>query len=196
MQLQIRNLQQRLAFYEGFDSLIQDNVAQSRELLRLAAKERADATASADRVRMERESREREHRAELQAIQAEVTAVSQSLLSLGRRLDTALNSGTAMPAFEEERTRRTSIAVIVHGVPSARTALSLQRLLSSLPFVNDVQAREFSAGVLRLEVSGSAAVTAAHFAGWEDPRSVEVLTERPDALEIMLRPAIVAKAGD
>ena len=40
---QVRALQERLAFYEGFDRLIQDNVAHARELFRLAAQEREAA---------------------------------------------------------------------------------------------------------------------------------------------------------
>ncbi len=40
LEQQVRALQDRLAFYEGFDRLIQDNVAHARELFRLAAHER------------------------------------------------------------------------------------------------------------------------------------------------------------
>src|SRR5690606_24074885 len=44
---QIQQMQERLAFYEGFDALIQDNVTTARELFRLAAQERASASSDA-----------------------------------------------------------------------------------------------------------------------------------------------------
>jgi hypothetical protein len=51
LEQQVRNLQDRLAFYEGFDLLIQDNVAQARELFRRAAQEREAASAASQRAR-------------------------------------------------------------------------------------------------------------------------------------------------
>ncbi len=49
LEQQVRALQERLAFYEGFDRLIQDNVAHARELFRLAAQEREAASTAIDR---------------------------------------------------------------------------------------------------------------------------------------------------
>jgi hypothetical protein len=76
----------------------------------------------------------------------------------------------------------------VHGVPSAREALSLQRFVASLPQVADVSAREFVGGVLRLEVRVRDQLEVAQFLTWGDAGRFEALTERPDVLELELVP--------
>ena len=63
LEREIRALQERVAFYEGFDHLIQDNVAQARELFRLAAQEREAAANAADRTRLAAGQREAVYRA-------------------------------------------------------------------------------------------------------------------------------------
>lgn len=192
---QIRSLQERLAFYEGFDKLIQDNVAHARELFRLAASEREAATEAANRARLEGRQREAALRGELEAIAVEVDALATAIDALGRRVARALgdapNGRVALPASSAPR----AIAVVVHGVPSARTALSLQRFVGSLPQVTAVSAREFASGVLRLDVQARDTLIAGQFLNWEDPRRIEPLTERPDVLELTLQPALVERVG-
>jgi hypothetical protein len=45
--------------------------------------------------------------------------------------------------------------VLAHGVPSARIAISLQKMLRGLDVVSSVEAREFADGELRLAVTAT-----------------------------------------
>jgi hypothetical protein len=87
------------------------------------------------------------------------------------------------------------VAVVVHGVPSAREALSLQRFVASLPQVTDVSAREFVGGVLRLDAQVRDRLEVAQFLTWADARQIEALTERPDVLELVLQEPAASPAG-
>jgi hypothetical protein len=87
------------------------------------------------------------------------------------------------------------LAVIVHGVPSARTALSLQRFIASLPQVAAVSAREFVGGVLHLDARVRDRLQAEQFLTWADPRHIEALTERPDVIELALNDPMAVRAG-
>ncbi len=198
---QVRALQERLAFYEGFDRLIQDNVAHARELFRLAAQEREAATTAIDQARQEAGRREAHLRQELEQIAAGLRQLSQIAEALSGRVGRALGE----PAIQNGWTGSTrtadpgtehSVAVVVHGVPSARTALSLQRFVASLPQVADVSAREFIGGVLRLDARVRDRLEAAQFLTWGDAHSIEMLTERPDVLELVLREPATRVMGD
>jgi hypothetical protein len=192
LEQQIRTLQERLAFYEGFDRLIQDNVAHARELFRLAAQEREAAATDIDRARHDAGRREAHLRAELEVIASDLRKLSQVVEALSARVARALgepasqNGGTndSIPAVH--LTER-SVAVLMHGVSSAREALSLQRFVASLPQVTDVSAREFVGGVLRLDARVRDRLEVAQFLTWGDSRDIEALTERPDVLELALR---------
>ena len=71
-------------------------------------------------------------------------------------------------------------------MPSARTALSLQRYLASLPNVADVSAREFVGGVLRLDARVRERMQVDQLRGWDDAYYVQALTERADVIEVAL----------
>jgi hypothetical protein len=127
LQQQVRTLQERLAFYEGFDLLIQDNVAHARELFRLAAQERETAANAVDRARREAGQQETQLRAELERIASDLNDLALAVDALSRRVTRALGTpatpnGWAVPA---ETLPEQPVAVVVHGVPSAQTALSL-----------------------------------------------------------------------
>jgi hypothetical protein len=188
---QVRHLQERLAFYEGFDLLIQDNVAQARELFRLAAQEREAAASLSERSRREAGEREATLRSDLEAIAADLEALSRAVGALSRRVTQALgesSSGNGRAGDTSAATTTTQpVAVVVHGVPSARTALSLQRFVASLPQVADVATREFVGGVLRLDARVEERLQVDQFSMWEDPRRIEALTERPDVIELELQ---------
>jgi hypothetical protein len=191
LEQQIRSLQERLAFYEGFDRLIQDNVAHARELFRLAAQEREAAATAIDQARRGAGRREAHLRGELEQIAADLRQLSQIVEALTERVARALgepssrNGGTdAAPA--EVRSEQ-PVAVVVHGVPTARQALSLQRFVASLPQVADVSAREFVGGVLRLDARVRDRLEVAQFLTWADAQQIEALTERPDVLELVLK---------
>jgi hypothetical protein len=193
LEQQVRILQERLAFYEGFDRLIQDNVAHARELFRLAAQEREAASTAIDQARHDAGRREAYLRGELVQIASDLEQLSQSVDALSDRVARALgepasdtdgrNGALATGARIEQ-----PVSVVVHGVPSAREALSLQRFVASLPQVADVSAREFVGGVLRLDARVRDRLEVAQFLTWSDARRIEVLTERPDVLELELVP--------
>ncbi len=80
------------------------------------------------------------------------------------------------------------VDVLLHGVPRAAVALSLQRYLKTLPGVRVVETREFAEGVLRLNVTtvSPSGLTHADFAGWEDSDQISVLSEQETVLELSL----------
>jgi hypothetical protein len=200
LELQVRTLQERLAFYEGFDRLIQDNVAHARELFRLAAQEREAASTAIDRARHEAGRREAHLRGELVQIASDLEQLSHTLVALSDRVARALgepasNNGSANGSLPTEARIEQPVSVVVHGVPSAREALSLQRFVASLPQVADVSAREFVGGVLRLDARVRDQLEAAQFLTWGGARRVETLTERPDVLELELREPAASPAG-
>jgi hypothetical protein len=191
LEQQVRALQERLAFYEGFDRLIQDNVAQSRELFRLAAQEREAAATVVDRARYDASRREAHLRGELELIASDLRQLSQIVETLADRVARALGEQPSQNGWEDsalaEAPTEQPVSVVVYGVPSAREALSLQRFVASLPQVADVSAREFVGGVLRLDAQVRDRLQVAQFQTWGESRGIEALTERPDVLELVLR---------
>ena len=200
LEQQVRNLQDRLAFYEGFDLLIQDNVAQARELFRRAAREREAASAATQHARRDAGLREAHLRAELELIGTELRELSHAVEALSNRVARALgepanhNGWSTLDVPPETRPEQ-PLAVVVHGVPSARTALSLQRFIASLPQVATVSAREFVGGVLHLDARVQDRLQAEQFLTWADPRRIEALTERPDVIELALHEPAAIRAG-
>jgi len=197
---QVRALQERLAFYEGFDRLIQDNVAHARELFRLAAQEREAATTAIDQARQDAGRREAHLRVEIEQIASDLRQLSQLAGALSDRVaravgEPAMQNGWTESSLAADSGRKHSVTIVVHGVPSARTALSLQRFAASLPQVADVSAREFIGGVLRLDARVRDRLEAAQFLTWDEAHSIETLTERPDVLELVLREPATTPTG-
>ena len=200
LEQQIRNLQERLAFYEGFDLLIQDNVTHARELFRRAAQEREAASAATAHARRDAGLREAHLRAELELIATELRDVSRAVEALSDRVARALgepvtSNGWSIREAEAEARTEQQLAVVVHGVPSARSALSLQRFVASLPEVAGVSTREFVGGVLHLDARVQGRLWAEQFLTWADPRRIEALTERPDVIELALHEPAAIRAG-
>ena len=78
---------------------------------------------------------------------------------------------------------RRTIDVIVHGVPRAATALSLQRHLEGLRGVETVEVREYVSGVLRFQM------VATDFGPddlrhWSGAEALQTLTNRDNVLEL------------
>jgi hypothetical protein len=199
LEQQVRTLQERLAFYEGFDRLIQDNVTHARELFRLAAQEREAAATAIDQARHDAGQREAHLRGELELIATDLKQISQIVEALAGRVARALGepvsqNGSTESTMAEMRGEQ-PLALVVHGVPSARAALSLQRFVASLPQVADVSAREFVDGVLRLDARVRDRLEVVQFLAWAEAQRVEVLTERPDVLELVLREPAHTAAG-
>lgn len=76
------------------------------------------------------------------------------------------------------------VELIAHGVPRAADALSLQRYLGGLGQVAGVEAREFAEGVLRLQLTARAPVSADDIHGWPDNRNARVLQHQANVIEI------------
>ena len=193
LEREVRVLQERLAFYEGFDRLIQENVGQARELFRLAAQERDAASAEIERLHLEAFSHQASFCTELDAIAEEVDRLANAVDSLSRRVAEA-RSG--LGKIEDRRRASGShgtrpFAVVAHGLTSAHNALSLQRFVASLPQVADVKAREFAGGVLRLDARVRDPIIVEHIRSWDGALPIEGLTERTDVVEF----AVGARSG-
>ena len=79
-----------------------------------------------------------------------------------------------------------SVTILVHGVPRAAAALSLQRHLHGLGHVESVEAREYAEGVLRLHVVADGRLTLEDLQGWDGGAGLEPLTVSADVLEVKL----------
>lgn len=86
------------------------------------------------------------------------------------------------PPAAEPRT----VEVLVHGVPRAAVALSLQRHLGTVADVLTVEAREFAEGVLRLQVTSLRPLAEPDLAGWQDGNGPTILRADPTVLEVAL----------
>lgn len=192
----IRNLQERLSFYEGFDVLIQDNVAHARELFRLAAQEREAAASDAGLARHAVGQREAALRTELESVAADLRSLALAVDAMFQRVARALGESTNGRVDGPGARSEQPVAIVVHGVPSARTALSLQRFVGALPQVAEVSAREFAGGVFRLDARVRERLQANQFGAWEDARGIQLLTERADVIEFALEePHVIARNG-
>jgi hypothetical protein len=185
LERQVRQLQERLTFYEGFDQLIQENVGRARDLFRKAAEEREAAAADAARIRQDAERQAATNRAELAFVADELRGLAAAVETLSRRVADALESdgatSDAAGASGEQR-----VALVIHGIPSAESALSLQRFVAALPQVVNVSAREFAGGLLRLDARVRERLTREQFTAWEGAAGMRLLTNQPDVLEMTL----------
>lgn len=239
---------ERLAFYESFDRIIQENIRRSSELMIEATglHEQAErAVAGHARAQAELQAQrdaDRDHyaallggllaemdraRASLDTLAGRVNAALGSVAPDARPEPAALQTGTgAAPAsradYESPRASEPAAAhvlaaapaaaptqpapapaatptvpadeaaeprlveVLVHGVPTARVAISLQDHLRGLDRVSAVEAREFVDGLLRLQVTAAAPLGASDLAGWGDGAGSETIRALPDLLEIGL----------
>lgn len=75
------------------------------------------------------------------------------------------------------------MTVIVHGVPDARAALSLQRHLAQLAGPGTVLAREFMGGIARFEVTGNA-ITFDDLRRWDGGEALRPVHLLPDVVEV------------
>ncbi|MDP9363838.1 MAG: hypothetical protein M3Q10_06370, partial [Chloroflexota bacterium] len=89
---ELARARERIAFYEGFDRLIQENIARSGDLLRQAAEQREAALREMELARAELERRRGEQRATL-------TGLAEELLGLQRRVGDL--TGRVMAAIED-----------------------------------------------------------------------------------------------
>ncbi len=100
---EIAALRQRLAFYEGFDLIIQENIARSGDLLRLAAERQAQADHAAAIARRDLERETRRHLELLVGLLAEVESLRDAVDAVTTRVAVAIAAGdeqepTSIPA--------------------------------------------------------------------------------------------------
>ncbi|MBA2277415.1 MAG: hypothetical protein H0W06_06585 [Chloroflexia bacterium] len=201
---------ERLGFYESFDRIIQENIRRSGELMleAIALREQAQASVVDADERMEREQRLSAREAHVSTLLADLQERIGQARSVLDGLDEQIRSalpdligetvpGAAPPAAPEPDLSTTEAAVaaveeprvvevLVHGVPRAAVALSLQRHLGTLAHVVTVEAREFAEGILRLQVTTVRQLGAADLAGWGEGETATVLRADPSVLEVTL----------
>ncbi len=76
--------------------------------------------------------------------------------------------------------------VLVHGVPRAAAALSLQRHLAGLGHVETVEAREYAEGILRLQVVARGPLGLEDLRRWEGGSNLEAVHVLADVIEVKL----------
>lgn len=132
---------------------------------------------------------ERRSSGPVDADEADATAVNVEAISPASHAGAedqveARDWGGDAASSEPEEVR--AITVLVHGVPRAATALSLQRHLAGLDHVSGVEAREYAEGVLRLQVTSLRPLRFEDLESWEDGRGVQPVHLHSDVLEVRL----------
>lgn len=79
-----------------------------------------------------------------------------------------------------------SVMVLVHGVPRAAAALSLQRHLHGLEYVDSVEAREYAEGILRLQVTANRELALDDLRSWDGGEELVPVTVKHDVIEVRL----------
>ncbi|MGI8642627.1 MAG: hypothetical protein ACR2LS_00725 [Thermomicrobiales bacterium] len=115
---------------------------------------------------------------------ANVEAISPTLDDLRDEKSQSADAGSEPPAGESDESR--TVTVLVHGVPRAATALSLQRHLAQLDHVSGVEAREYAEGVLRLQVTSTHPLQFDDLETWEDGQGIEPVHVHADIIEVRL----------
>lgn len=106
----------------------------------------------------------------------------------GRLPDQSLVTATNGTAGKSTAPDRRTIDVIVHGVPKAATALSLQRYLQELQGVETVDVREYVSGVLRFQMVATE-FGPEDLLHWPGAGGLEAVTKGDHVLELRLVPA-------
>ena len=102
-------------------------------------------------------------------------------------LDGPAELGTgAQEAPEVPQSGPRPVMVLVHGVPRAAAALSLQRHLAGLEHVETVEAREYAEGVLRLQVMASRPLVLDDLRSWNGGTDLQSVHVQPDVVEVKL----------
>lgn len=166
---------ERLALYEGFDHLIEDQVRRTGEALREVVELReqaANGIVSSRRARVE---------AGLVSISSEIGRISASLDGVSHQVQAMLDAvrtdfaSSAVPVAPVSTPGDGSAVpqvgsatdLIVHDVIDTSMAVSIQRHVLGLSAVDSAEVREFAEGVLRLRLALDAPLHASDFEGWE-----------------------------
>lgn len=218
VQAELARARERLAFYESFDGLIQENIARSGDLMRKVAAEREATERELAAARAEIDRQLEEQRAVLTKIAEDLHTLQTHAGALASRVDSAMDrmgvdaqslrtvpappppAAPMAPSLPEPAAaipRATNaepaidatprfVEVVVHGVPRAAAALSLQRHLAGLRHVEAVEAREYVAGVLRLQVRANEPVALDDLRRWDGGAGVQPVHLLADVVEVRL----------
>ena len=77
-----------------------------------------------------------------------------------------------------------SIDVLAHGVPNARVAISLQKMLREMDVVSSVEAREFANGELRLAIQAKDSLPEIDLAAWLANNNGELMSVSASVMEL------------
>ena len=203
---EVAELRRKLAFYEGFDQILNESTARSAELVRMAA-QRQEASEASARAANEATARlVHEQRTLLGDLASELAEVQERLEVLAARVHAAIAevAGVELPSPPQappngQKPAATSptppgmadaeaslFTLVVRGEENVERAQSLQEWLASLPGVTRVEPREFHHGVLRVEVIGDRPVTLEDLLVWGGP-GLEVVDRGPQALIVANR---------
>lgn len=181
----LRQAREHLRIRESIERMLSENTARTEALLLEA---RARAAPAIDREA-------------LAGALADLRASLQAALAAVDRLEAATGDGAGSPEtapqLNDAPTPRSvtsegepgTVEVLVHEIHAPALARSLQRYLAELEGVDNAEVRELAEGILRITVTGTAALDGDSLAGWEPQRGRTILTARPDVLEIELAPA-------
>jgi hypothetical protein len=187
----LRAANERLALYEGFDRLIEDQVRRASETVREVVALRDEVAHGNARARLD---------AEVEAIAVDIRALAVALESLGQRVDRLRSSlghgetarepvAVLLPedaAAGEPGAGPPTIDLIVHQVPDTATAVSLQRFVSDLEPVDQVDVREFAEGLLRLRLTVKGPLDPAAFSSWDNAHRMQPLHHSPALIELAI----------
>ena len=143
-------LRQRLAFYEGFDRIIQENVTRSGDLLRLAAERQAEADSAVVAARRVLATQTRRQHAVLAQLLSDVAGLRSSLDSIEDRLRSSLE---AFAAGEGQLANEPLDPLALDPIDAANSsddpASSPVRAASAVPSRNDGSGDRASQSLLR-----------------------------------------------
>jgi hypothetical protein len=213
----LNQARERLAFYESFDRIIGENVKRSGELMLEALNVREQADANARELAAAKADFEHRLAAEKQRHRHLLTALSTDLDDLHGRIaafhakikstidslddvqpvaSTAETTSdapvAAVPSLDRDKMPGSSaphtIDALFHGIPDPGTALQLQRYVKDIDGVQEVEAREFAEGILRLKMTSSRSLGEADFAAWSGKRRIQFIRAQADVIEASLAP--------
>ena len=92
----------------------------------------------------------------------------------------------AVADANDDEPRLRAVMVLVHGVPRAAAALSLQRHLAGLAYIDGVEAREYAEGILRLQVTAHRPLDLADLRAWDGGADLAPVHVQDDVIEVRL----------
>lgn len=216
LRAQLKLAQERLATYQKFDRDIAENVRRSSELMleAMQVRDRVDgeATAQAQAQRNLLANRLHAIEGDLGKVQGQVAQLLERLAELRSELASEQNEETAAEAVLGEGQQETTgpgadvsdhdapskeepgaepadpdtFDLIANGMTRAALALALQSHLRGLAQVRSVDAREFSSGVLRLQLVAVGPLADEDLLGWEGDDDVTVIRHPDNVIELRI----------